>query len=191
MSQHNLGSVLKRLETDQRTGSLVCVGEDSVFGRVYLVDGKPRVARCSHLQGKEALLQLNGAQLVSIKFYKDINLIKSSSDDAGIEGFDAGDVEAEAVDLSSSEIESVTDLEVVTQGIDQEPFAGKKLSDQVREVLVEELVEFVGPVSQMMVSGLEDDISLVDALKLLAGEIGDKDMARLFVEKVKQKIQVN
>ena len=41
MSNPKFASVLKRLERDGSTGTLVCVGEDSMFGRVYLVDGKP------------------------------------------------------------------------------------------------------------------------------------------------------
>ena len=79
MPKHKLSNVLKRLGEEQRTGTLLCVGEDNVMGRVYLIQGKPRAARCRNLQGKEALLRINEKLLVSLKFHKDVNLVKSQA----------------------------------------------------------------------------------------------------------------
>lgn len=187
MSQQNLGRVLKRLELDQSTGSLVCVGEDNAFSRIYVVDGKPRAARCRSLQGTEALAALCANPLASVKFHAGVNLIKCDAEDAGIAAFSAGDetAAAEAVESSGDASASAVDILV---GDDEDALGEKKLNAAIREALAEELIEYVGPIAQMVVGGLDDDISLVEALKLLALEIDDKQMAAQFVERVRQKI---
>jgi len=188
MSEYKFASVLKRLEIDKSTGSLVCVGEDSMFARVYVVDGKPRAARCRNLQGKEALVQLQVAELTSVKYYDKVNLIKSDSDDSDIGGFVAEEGEAAAEDLGSVELPSESDIDRLVDTTDDRAHRQNRLSAPDRSILVEELVEYVGPVAEMVVDGLGEDIGVMDAVKLLANEIGDKQMAKQFIEKVKQRL---
>ena len=184
MSEQNLGSVLKRLEIDQSTGSLVCVGQDNAFARVYLVDGKPRAARCRDLQGREALVQLSAIPLQSAKFHDGINLIKSDVEDEGIGDFSAGDDAPAAAAVESG---SGAAIDVLADS-DDTALRNQKLNAAHREVIAEELIEYVGPVAQMVVGGLGDNISVAEALKLLVLEIDDRDLARQFVDRVRQKI---
>lgn len=189
MKKYKLSSVLKRLLEEQRSGTLLCVGEDNVMGRIYFVEGKPRAARCRNFQGKDALLRINENLLVSLKFHKDVNLVKSQSAIDAIEDPAASDTtEATNTDVSAIEFKSMLDIAALT-GIDEDTTRlDVELSGESRQLLAEELVEFLGPVAQMIVSDLEDGISIRDALNILSQEIGDMDSAIQFVEKIKLKI---
>ena len=192
MKKYKLSSVLKRLQEEQRSGTLLCVGEDNVMGRIYFVEGKPRAARCRNFQGKEALLRINENLLVSLKFHKDVNLVKSQSAINIVEDPAASDTtestEPATDDVSAIEFKSMLDIAALT-GIDEDTTRlDVKLTDESRRILAEELVEFLGPVAQMIVSDLDDEISIRDALNLLAQEIGDMDSAIQFVEKIKLEI---
>jgi hypothetical protein len=186
MSKVDFDSVLKRIEIDRNTGTLVCVGEENLFGRVYLEDGKPRAARCGNLQGSDALQQLSDAVLVSAKFHDGAKLIKFDAEDAGIEGFSTGDAAPVAGEVGGSM--SASEIDALTDSTETDPKLEKTLSAPVRDIMTQELVEYVGPVAQMVVGGLEDDITIMDALKLLGLEIGDRDQARQFVEKVRLRL---
>ena len=192
MKKYKLSSVLKRLQEEQRSGTLLCVGEDNVMGRIYFVEGKPRAARCRNFQGKDALLRINENLLVSLKFHKDVNLVKSQSAINIVEDPAASDTtestEPATDDVSAIEFKSMLDIAALT-GIDEDTTRlDVKLTDESRRILAEELVEFLGPVAQMIVSDLDDEISIRDALNLLAQEIGDMDSAIQFVEKIKLEI---
>lgn len=188
MSQYKFGGVIKRLEVEKSTGTLVCVGEDNLFGRVYFVDGNPKAARCGDLQGMEALQLLDDARLVSVKFHDGAKLIKTDTDDKGIDGFETDDSEPVAGDVVDTGTISASEIDSMTDSTETNPRLEARLSAPLREVLSEELVEYVGPVAQMIVSGLEANITVMEALQLLAAEIGDRELARQFVEKVRQKI---
>ncbi len=192
MKKYKLSSVLKRLLEEQRSGTLLCVGEDNVMGRIYFVEGKPRAARCRNFQGKDALLRINENLLVSLKFHKDVNLVKSQSAIDAVEDPAASDTtestEPTTDDVSAIEFKSMLDIAALT-GIDEDTTRLEvELTDESRQLLAEELVEFLGPVAQMIVSDLENEISVRDALNLLAQEIGDMDSAIQFVERIKLKI---
>jgi hypothetical protein len=192
MKKYKLSSVLKRLQEEQRSGTLLCVGEDNVMGRIYFVEGKPRAARCRNFQGKDALLRINENLLVSLKFHKDVNLVKSQSAINIVEDPAARDTtestEPATDDVSAIEFKSMLDIAALT-GIDEDTTRlDVKLTDESRRILAEELVEFLGPVAQMIVSDLDGEISIRDALNLLAQEIGDMDSAIQFVEKIKLEI---
>ena len=192
MKKYKLSSVLKRLQEEHRSGTLLCVGEDNVMGRIYFVEGRPRAARCRNFQGKEALLRINENLLVSLKFHKDVNLVKSQSAINIVEDPAASDTtestEPATDDVSAIEFKSMLDIAALT-GIDEDTTRlDVKLTDESRRILAEELVEFLGPVAQMIVSDLDDEISIRDALNLLAQEIGDMDSAIQFVEKIKLEI---
>jgi hypothetical protein len=91
-------------------------------------------------------------------------------------------------DVSAIEFKSMLDIAALT-GIDEDTTRlDVKLTDESRRILAEELVEFLGPVAQMIVSDLDGEISIRDALNLLAQEIGDMDSAIQFVEKIKLEI---
>jgi len=192
MKKYKLGSVLKRLLDEQRSGTLLCVGEDNVMGRIYFVEGKPRAARCRNFQDKDALLRINENLLVSLKFHKDVNLVKSQSAIDAVEDPAASDTtestEPATDDVSAIEFKSMLDIAALTSIDEDTTRLDVKLTDESRRILAEELVEFLGPVAQMIVSDLDDEISIRDALNLLAQEIGDMDSAIQFVEKIKLKI---
>jgi len=192
MKKYKLSSVLKRLLEEQRSGTLLCVGEDNVMGRIYFVEGKPRAARCRNFQGKEALLRINENLLLSLKFHKDVNLVKSQSAINIVEDPAASDTtestEPATDDVSAIEFKSMLDIAALTSIDEDTTRLDIKLTDESRRILAEELVEFLGPVAQMIVSDLDDEISMRDTLNLLAQEIGDMDSAIQFVEKIKLKI---
>ena len=188
MSDYEFASVLKRLQVDQRTGSLVCVGNESVFGRVYVVGGSPRVARCQDREGMEAMQQLNASQLISAKFYDNVDLIRSKSEDADIANFRVGDQVAASDHVGLEESAATSGINALPDVAGNDSLGQKKLSGPVRKILSEELIDYVGPVAQVVVEGLDDNTTLADALRLLALEIGDKDLAKEFVEKVRPKI---
>jgi hypothetical protein len=192
MKKYKLSSVLKRLQEEQRSGTLLCVGEDNVMGRIYFVEGKPRAARCRNFQGKEALLRINENLLVSLKFHKDVNLVKSQSAINIVEDPAASDTtestDPATDDVSAIEFKSMLDIAALTSIDEDTTRLDVKLTDESRRTLAEELVEFLGPVAQMIVSDLDDEISMRDTLNLLAQEIGDMDSAIQFVEKIKLRI---
>lgn len=189
MKKYQLSSVLKRLLEEQRSGTLLCVGEDSIMGRIYFVDGKPRAARCRNFQGKDALLRINENLLVSLKFHKDVNLVKSKSAIDTVEDPTASDTTEPATDdVSAIEFKSMLDIAALTSIDEDATRLDVELTGEHRQLLAEELVEFLGPVAQMIVSDLESEISIRDALNILSQEIGDMDSAIQFVEKIKLKI---
>ena len=190
MNKHKLSSVLKRLGEEQRTGTLLCVGEDNVMGRVYLIEGKPRAARCRSLQGKEALLRINEKLLVSLKFHKDVNLVNSQTSMDTVEEPVTSDTTEITTDepVTADEFKSALDIAALTDIEDDTTRLDIQLTDESRKILTEELIEFIGPVAQMIVSDLEDNISVREALNMLAEEIGDMDSAIQFIEKIKPQI---
>jgi hypothetical protein len=91
-------------------------------------------------------------------------------------------------DVSAIEFKSMLDIAALTSIDEDATRLDVELTGEHRQLLAEELVEFLGPVAQMIVSDLESEISIRDALNILAQEIGDMDSAIQFVEKIKLKI---
>ncbi len=189
MKKYKLSSVLRRLQTDQHTGTLMSVGEDNVLGRIYLVKGKLKAARCRNLQGKDAVIRINEKFLVSVKFHKNANLVNSQSaigDNDDTEPDDATD--PDSIDISSREYQSAIGITALVDDEDDDESLDKPLTPEIRSILAQELIEYLGPVAPMFVSDLEQEISVGEALNVLAVEIGDMDAAIEFIDKVKPKV---
>ena len=186
MKKYQLSSVLKQLAKEQRTGTLMSVNEDNILGRIYLINGKPKAARCRNLQGKEALNHINDKLQVSLKFHKEVNLVNSQSVIDTNDSPDSGKFTDPVTDnVTTEEFISSLDITELTDSQFNENRLDLELTSANREILSAELVEYLGPVAQMIVSDLEDGISLRSALNVIAHEIGDMDTAIQFIEKVK------
>ncbi len=193
--KYKLGTVLARLEKDLRTGTLICVGEDNVQGRVYFQNGRPVSAKSRNLQGREALERINQNLLVSLKFHGNANLV-DFKDDADISDVTfAGEPddaqsrleEAEPQKVSEDEYRSLVDISTLTE-IEGDPLMDAPMTAETRKLIIAELVEYLGPVASIFVSDLDDNIRLIDALDTLAREIGDMDAGIEFFNKVKAKL---
>ncbi len=191
---YKLGTVLKRLEKDLRTGTLICVGEDNVQGRIYFQKGRPVSAKSRNLQGKKALERINQHFLVSLKFHGNANLVdyKDEEDIAGITFTNDPDAqnrieETEPQQVSEDEYKSLVDISTLTE-IQEDPLLDAPVTAETKKIIVAELVEYLGPVASIFVADLDDDIRLIDALNILAREIGDMDAGIDFFNKVKEKL---
>jgi hypothetical protein len=62
------------------------------------------------------------------------------------------------------------------------------LSEEFKNIIIDELADHLGPVAGIFVSELEEGIRLIDALNILSQEIGDMDVGIEFVNKVRERI---
>ncbi len=188
MKKYKLSSVLKQLETEQRTGTLMSVNEDNILGRIYVVNGKPRAARCRNIQGQEALNQINDKLQVSVKFHQEVNLVNSQSViDTNKDSVAAESAFSNDENVSVEEFNSAFDITELTDNKFAHGLLERELTPAIREVLATELVEHLGPLAQIIVSDLEDGISVREALNSLSQEIGDMDAAIKFIEELQLK----
>ncbi len=189
MKTYKLNKALGMLAAEQRTGTLVCVGQDNFLGRVYIVDGKPRAARCRNVRGKEALLLIDEKLLTALKFHNNLNLLSSESETIDSEAVPnqyrrAGDAGARM----EADFKSVLDIASVAATEDDSRLSKMDLDERIRGLMSTELVNFLGPIADMVVSDLDDGLSVQDALNLIADEIGDMDSALEFVSRIKSSI---
>ena len=189
MKRYNLNKVMKVLAEEQRTGTLICVSEDNVCGTIYVVDGKPRAARCRNFRGKEAMLVIDEKLVTALKFHNNLNMLKSESltidDEAPM--FRERQIPT-TDDMMEAEFKSVLDIASVAVSEDESRFSKIELTDEIRKIMATELVDFLGPVSEMVVSDLDDGLSVQDALNQITEEIGDMDSALDFISKIKSSI---
>ena len=189
MKMYKLNKALSMLAKEHRTGTLVCVGEDNFLGRVYIVEGQPRAARCRNVRGREALLLIDEKLLTALKFHNNLNLLQSESEDIGNEPISshyrrAGETGARM----AADFKSVIDIASVASAEDDTQLSRIVLDDRIRSMMARELVNFLGPLAEMVVSDLDDGLILQDALNLIADEIGDMDSALEFVNLIKSNI---
>lgn len=180
-----LASVLKKLAQEKRTGTLICVGEDTVQGRIFLRRGRPVSARCRNLQRTEALNRINQTLLVSLKFHKDQNLV-TLEEEEDISDFSVPN-EPSGGQVTAGEFKSLVDTTELTQ-LGGDAALQKPLTAEIQAVIAEELTEYLGPVADIFVSELPAGISIFDALNSLSQDIGDVDSSIEFVNKVREKI---
>jgi len=180
--KYKLSSVLKSLARDKRTGTLICIGEDTVQGRIYMLEGRLVSARCRNFQGKAAIDRINQNLLVSLKFHKNNNLV-TLEDDADI----TEQNEPADKPVSEDEFKSLVDISSLAQDAEDKSLEAP-LTAAIKDVIIEELTESLGPVAEMFVSDLDKDITLLSALNMLAREIDDLDAGIEFINNVKARI---
>jgi len=192
--KYKLSVVLRSLAREKRTGTLICVGEDNVQGRMYLHEGRLVSARCRNLQGREAIDRINQTLLVTLKFHKNKNLVdlRDESNITNItERTDLTDHsnfnEPVAERVSQDEFNSLVDISSLAQ-VQDDITLEVPLTDKIKNIIVDELTEHLGPVAGIFVSELEDGIRVIDALNILSQEIGDMDAGIEFVNKVRERI---
>lgn len=185
--KYKLSSVLKSVNKDKRTGTLFCVNEENLQGRIYFREGRPTLARCRNLQGKQAIELIRKHLLITLKFHTNQNLVTLDEDEQEIINIPQQDEPDDTPDLDAinNTTAGVSPLTQLQNGSKlQAP-----MSTQAKEIIIEELKEkIVGPLAGVLVDGLEENIKVIDALNILAQEIGDTDIAMEFVEKVKARI---
>lgn len=183
--KYRLSAVLKSLAEDKRTGTLICIGEDNVQGRILLREGRPVSARCRKFQGTEAINRINQNFLVSLKFHKNQNFVNLENEtdmtDISVSGEPSGD------QVSPDEYNSLVDISSLAQLEDDKKLQAP-LTVKTQAIVAEELTEYLGPLAEMFVSDLQPGISVLDALNSLSRDIGDVDASIEFVNKVKERI---
>ncbi len=182
--KYQLSVVLKSLAEKERTGTLICIGDDNVQGRILFRQGRPVSARCRNLQGNDALRRINEHPLVSLKFYKRKNYV-ALEDETDMTDL-SKDTGPQDEQVTSDDYHSLVDVTSLTQ-LDDDEIMLAPLTTEMRIIIGEELTEHLGPVAEMFVSDLEPGISLKDALNRLSRDIGDVDAGIEFVNKVKER----
>jgi len=180
-----LSSVLKRLAEEKRTGTLICIGEDNVQGRILLRQGRPVSARCRNFQGSEALNRINEHRLVSLKFHKNQNFV-TLEDETDMTAAPASD-ESSNEQVSPAEFDSLVDISSLAQ-LEDDRTMQAPITAEMQTIIAEELTEYLGPLAEMFVADLQPGTRLIDALNGLSRDIGDVDASIEFVNKVKERI---
>jgi hypothetical protein len=183
--KYKLSSVLRKLAQEKRTGTLICIGEDTVQGRIFLRGGRPVSARCRNLQGREALNRINQTLVASLKFHRDQNLVTLDEEEDITDLTMPGDPPQEQV--SSGEFNSLVDVSSLAQ-LEEDQSLQKPLTAEMQSVIAEELTEYLGPLAEVFVSDLDPGISILDALNSLCHDIDDVDASLEFVNKVREKL---
>jgi hypothetical protein len=183
--KYRLSTVLKSLAEEKRTGTLICIGDDNIQGRILLREGRPISARCRNLQGKEALIRINQHRLVSLKFHKNQNFVTLEDETDMTETSATADSHSEQV--SPVEYQSLVDISSLAQ-LEDDKTLQTPLTAELQTMIAEELTEYLGPLADMFVADLQPGISLIDALDSLSRDIGDVDASIEFVNKVKERI---
>jgi hypothetical protein len=181
--KYKLSSVLKKLVEEQRTGTLICIGDDNVQGRILMREGRLLSARCRNLQGKEALNRINEHRLVSLKFHTNQNFV-TLEDQTDMTDIQVSD---DPVGAQAPPGGSLADVSTLAQ-LDDDRTLQAPLTAELQGIIAEELAEYLGPVAEMFVTDLEPGISLIDALDSLSRDIGDADAGIEFINKVKERI---
>ena len=183
--KYKLSGVLKRLAEEKRTGTLICIGEDNVQGRILLRQGRAVSARCRNFQGSEALNRINQHRLVSLKFHKNQNFV-ALEDETDMEVAPVRD-ESSNEQVSPAEFDSLVDIASLAQ-LEDDKTLNAPLTAEMQVIIAEELTEYLGPLAEMFVTELEPGISLIDALNDLSRDIGDVDASIEFFNKVRERI---
>lgn len=184
--KYKLSSVLKNLAKDSRTGTLICVNEESLQGRIYLHEGRPALARCRNFQGKDAIDLIRKHLLVSLKFYSNKNLVTLQKEEKKVIDITPDNEPADVQDIEA-EYDSLVDISSLAQLQDDKKLE-IGLSAQLKDIITEELTEYIGPLAGILVSDLAENTRVIDALNILAHEIEDVDAAIEFTQKVKSRI---
>jgi hypothetical protein len=178
--KYKLSAVLKSLAEEKRTGTLICIGEDNVQGRILLREGRPVSARCRNFQGTEALHRINQHRLVSLKFHKDQNFV-TLEDETDMTITPASE-ESTSEQVSAAEYNALVDISSLAQ-LEDDKTLQTPLTAEIQSIVAEELTEYLGPLAEMFVADLQPGISLLDALDSLSRDIGDIDASVEFVNK--------
>lgn len=168
--KYKLSSVFNKLARDNSTGTLICVNENNLQGRIYFRDGRPEMARCRNLQGREAIELINEHLLVSLRFNSNQNLITLNKNNTD-QSINSGKDDTTPLALVSGD----TSLEA-------------PMTDETKTILIEELTEQLGPLAGILVEDLDSNLRLIDALDSLAAEIDDAESTSLFIDNVKKRI---
>ena len=183
--KYRLGSVLRRLAQEKRTGTLICIGEDTVQGRIFLRDGRPVSARCRNFQKREALSRINQTLLVSLKFHRDANLVTLEEEEDGTDL--SIPVGSPGDRVSAGDFNALVDISSLAQ-LEGDPRLQGPLTPDLQFLIAAELTEYLGPLAEIFVYDLPPGISLIEALNSLAQDIGDVDSSLQFVNAVREKI---
>lgn len=184
--KYKLSSVLKKLAQDKLTGTLICVNEENLQGRIFFSKGNPGLARCRNFQGMDAINLIRKHLLISLRFHANENLVTLEKDERDMTDISQVNELAKTQDIES-EYESLVDVSSLAQLQDDKRLE-VLLSSQIRDIIIEELTEHIGPLAQILVSDLNEDIKVIDALNTLGHEIDDIDAAVAFAENVKARI---
>ncbi len=184
--KYKLSSVFKKLANEASTGTLVCVNENQLQGRIFFREGQPELARCRNLQGKEAIDLINESLLVSLRFNRDQNLVTLAEGESDI-SLTSPNAEPPSLQVTETEYESLVDISSLAQLSGDERLEAP-LTVETKIIIAEELTEQLGPLAGILVDELDDNTRLIDALNTLSRDIGNLDAAMQFLEKVKERI---
>ncbi|MCP4487660.1 MAG: hypothetical protein GY820_10145 [Gammaproteobacteria bacterium] len=190
--RYKLSAVLAKLVSEKRTGTLICVNEHNLQGRIFVEAGKVLMARCRSDEGKDALEIIQKHPLTLLKFHTGKNLVSIDEEEkkstARTEGKEIKEVNSTTENGESEAVfESLLDAMSSGQLQDDDRFK-EPITAGVREVLTEELAEQLGPLADILVSELPDGTILSEAINILSHGIDDLDLTMAFVESVKERV---
>ncbi|MCP4487152.1 MAG: hypothetical protein GY820_07525 [Gammaproteobacteria bacterium] len=184
--KYKLSEALVKLANEKLTGTLICVNEQSLQGRIFVKSGNVLMARCRNYEGLEALEIIQQHPLTLLKFHSNKNLVsleykgKQSAASSG----DSNSSKSRGTEASSKIPEDISLLNY----FQNEPRFNAAITAELRGILAEELNEQMGPLAEVLVSELPEGVNLVDAINTLSQDIGDQDLSRAFIDAVKARI---
>ncbi len=78
--KYKLSAALGRLVKKKMTGTLICVNEQNLQGRIFVKEGSVLMARCRNHEGKNALKIIQQYPLILLKFHQNKNLVSLEKD---------------------------------------------------------------------------------------------------------------
>lgn len=174
----NLADIVSKIGKTERTGSLLCIDDQGKLGRIYFLKGRAVNARYDRLHGRKALDQVIQLRPKSTRFYEGRDMVRSKyaikeSPEAEITGqtIISNNTAKNGFDHSATAL-----AKAPTRGA-----TGNGLTPELIKLLRDELAKHIGPVAQLVIDDLDNQISLKDAVNTLATEIEEKDAAIIFI----------
>ncbi|MCP3688318.1 MAG: hypothetical protein GY784_07885 [Gammaproteobacteria bacterium] len=184
--KYKLSEALSKLGNEKLTGTLICVNEKNLQGRVFVSNGNVVMARCRAHEGRKALEIIQKHPLTLLKFHNDKNLVSLVPGRIGAKtpGGDKSNTQGQQPAnprKSPANTSPADDLQSTLAYT-------APMAAELRNILAEELAEQIGPLAEVLVSEIPENMLLADAIGTLSRDIGDHDLAHAFSEGVKARI---
>ncbi|MCP4187295.1 MAG: hypothetical protein GY763_06775 [Gammaproteobacteria bacterium] len=184
--KYKLSEALEKLSSEKLTGTLICVNEQNLQGRIFVKNGNVLMARCRNYEGKDALEIIQKHHLTLLKFHSNKNLVSLEKDGKRKAAHAGAKGATESQDISAIH-KSLFDIPSMGLLQDDARFTAP-VTAGIREVITEELTEHIGPLAEILVSELPEGISLIEAITTLSHDIGEIELTTAFIESIKARI---
>ncbi|MCP3688351.1 MAG: hypothetical protein GY784_08050 [Gammaproteobacteria bacterium] len=186
--KYTLGTALARLSSEKLTGTLICVNEQHLQGRIFVKAGRVLMARCHNHEGRDAIEVIQKYPLTTLKFHNNKNLVLLEAE----EQQSTTTTKVKEVRASKENQGIKTDSRLLPDALSMAQLQNDKfeepLTAEIREILTEELAEQMGPMADVLVSELPSGINLSAAITTLSHDIDDLDLTLALVEALNVRI---